>query len=94
MNPDRRRSWIGVLIATAACAVCCAGPLITLIGGIGIVSAVGAWFVPALIGLAALAIGGAAVPLWFRRRRRACPTPAAVADLGMPAVPMQRRTER
>ncbi|MGW4202598.1 hypothetical protein ACWEHL_16625, partial [Streptomyces sp. NPDC004726] len=33
--------------AIAACAVCCAGPLLAILGGIGVTSAIAALWVPA-----------------------------------------------
>jgi len=83
------RRWTGVGIAAAvACGLCCAAPLIGVLGGIGALSAVGAAFDVlrvVSIALAVLALGGAAA-LWLRRRRRrACQVPDRPADLGMPA---------
>jgi mercuric ion transport protein len=77
-------------VAVGACAVCCAGPLVALVGGIGVASTVGAWFMPVLIVLAVLALAAVAA-LWWRRRRAACSTSAPLADLGMPAVPATGR---
>ncbi|EMF52984.1 hypothetical protein GTY82_33365 [Streptomyces sp. SID5476] len=65
--------------------MCCAGPLLALLGGIGITSAIGALWMPVL---AVLAVAAAAGILVVRRRRRAaaCRTTPAPADLGMPTV--------
>ena len=86
MTPERwwKRAGIG---AAAMCGLCCAAPLIALLGGAGVLSAMGAVFQVferiSLV-LAVLALGGASV-LWVRRRRRrACRIPERVVDLGMP----------
>ncbi|QKV80683.1 hypothetical protein [Amycolatopsis sp. Hca4] len=94
-KPYRRWARLGVA-AAVACGVCCALPLITLLGGIGVVSSLGAIFKVfelASIVLAVLAFSGAAV-LWVRRlHRTACRVPGRaverVVDLGMPD-PTQR----
>ncbi|MEW1757603.1 hypothetical protein AB0393_13955 [Streptomyces cyaneofuscatus] len=69
----------------AACAVCCAGPLLAVLGGIGVTSAIGALWMPVLAVLAVTAAVGFAV---VRRRRKptACRTIPAPADLGMLTV--------
>jgi hypothetical protein len=54
-------------------------PLITLLGGVGALSAIGAVHVKVSL---VLALGGAGV-LWVRRRR-ACQVPERVVDVGMP----------
>ncbi|WP_264927278.1 hypothetical protein [Streptomyces sp. A012304] len=72
--------------ALAACAVCCAGPLLALLGGVGLASAVAAVWVPAL---AAVAVAAVLALVLLRRRRRSASCrsgdPGPV-DLGMPAV--------
>ncbi|ATW52857.1 hypothetical protein CGZ69_26155 [Streptomyces peucetius subsp. caesius ATCC 27952] len=64
--------------------MCCAGPLLALLGGVGAVSALGAVWIP---GLAILAVVALAAVVWVVRRRRtaACKTEPGVVDLGMPA---------
>jgi len=90
-----RRSWLGVGIAILACAACCVGPLVALLGGVGIAAALGAWFVPVLIVLAIAALSAAGAVWWVRRRRRAaCPAPTPLADLGIPSVSAARRVPR
>ncbi|MFF4963221.1 hypothetical protein ACFY2Z_40855 [Streptomyces sp. NPDC001222] len=69
--------------ALAACAVCCVGPLLAVLGGIGVTSAIGALWMPAL------AVPAVAAGVGFfvvRRRRAVCRTTPARADLGMPSV--------
>ncbi|MEU1151932.1 hypothetical protein ABZ369_02725 [Streptomyces sp. NPDC005918] len=87
-SPRPSRPW-GTLgagaAAVAACAVCCAGPLLALLGGIGVTSAIGSLWMPALAMLAVAA--GLGVLLAVRRRRSAaCRTVPATADLGMPTI--------
>ncbi|MFC9679031.1 hypothetical protein [Streptomyces sp. NPDC056948] len=87
-SPRPSRSW-GTLgagaAAVAACAVCCAGPLLAVLGGVGITSAIGAWWMPVLaVGAAAAAAGFFLVRRW--RRAAACRSAPARADLGMPTI--------
>ncbi|MFE4959189.1 hypothetical protein ACFRCW_35575 [Streptomyces sp. NPDC056653] len=85
-RPSRPWGTLGVGAAVlAACAVCCAGPLLAVLGGIGFASAVGAVWMPVL---AVLAVATTVAFLVVRRRRRAavCRTTPARADLGMPTV--------
>jgi DNA-binding transcriptional MerR regulator len=89
------RWWTGMGVAAAlACGLCCAAPVIAVLGGFGALAAMGALFkVFELVSLvlAVLALGGAAV-LWVRRRRlRTCQVPDRVADLGIPAPTGQSR---
>ncbi|MPY32932.1 hypothetical protein FNH09_17170 [Streptomyces adustus] len=71
--------------------MCCAGPLLAVLGGIGVTSAIGALWIPVLAVLAAAAAAGFLVVR--RRRAAACRPGPARADLGMPtigAVPKDR----
>ncbi|MYU11716.1 hypothetical protein GTZ78_13650 [Streptomyces sp. SID8361] len=73
--------------------MCCAGPLLAVLGGVGLASAVGALWIP---GLAASAVVSGLGVLMVRRRRRraACRTAPARTDLGMPTVgPSPERSE-
>ncbi|MFB7116334.1 hypothetical protein [Streptomyces sp. NPDC056190] len=88
-SPSRpSRPW-GTLSAGAAaltaCAVCCAGPLLGVLAGIGVTSAIGALWMPALAVLTA----AATVSFFVVRRRRKAATRSTTptrADLGMPTV--------
>ncbi|MGW5153184.1 hypothetical protein [Rhodococcus koreensis] len=85
------RPWAPVAAAgaaVAACAVCCAGPLLTLLAGIGVVSAGAALWMPALATVAVAAGLGAVIVR--RRRRRACRTPAGPVDLNIPTLAIHR----
>lgn len=53
-------------VGAAACAVCCAGPILGFLAAIGLGTAAGF----ALFGTAALAIGALAIVVVLRRRRR------------------------
>ncbi|BBY96366.1 hypothetical protein MGALJ_60350 (plasmid) [Mycobacterium gallinarum] len=86
MNESQRRArrWSGAGAAVvAACALCCAGPLLAILGSIGIGSAVGAIWLP---GLAALTVVAAIGALWLRRRRRASICQAGRVDVSMPTI--------
>ncbi|MEU9376028.1 hypothetical protein AB0D94_19935 [Streptomyces sp. NPDC048255] len=71
--------------AVAACAVCCAGPILAVLGGIGVTSAIGALWMPTL-GVLAVAAGLGVFVVRRRRRATACHTAQAPADLGMPTL--------
>lgn len=84
----RPRPWgtVGAgIAAVAACAVCCAGPLLALLGGVGAVSALASFWIPALAVVAGAGAVGAYV-LHRRRRAAACDTTTGPIDLGLPAV--------
>ncbi|MFD4973208.1 hypothetical protein [Streptomyces sp. NPDC058424] len=87
-SPRPSRGW-GVLgagtAAVAACAVCCAGPLLAVLGGVGFASAVGALWMPVLAVLA-LVSGLGVLMVRQQRRRAACRTAPACTDLGMPTI--------
>lgn len=79
--------------ALAGCAVCCAGPLLAVLGGIGVTSAVGALWMPVLAVLA-VAAGLGVFMVRRRRRKAACRTAPALTDLGMPTLgPVPGRSE-
>jgi len=90
-SPSRSRPWstIGAgAAALAACAVCCAGPLLAVLGAVGAAATVAAVWVPALAVLAVAALVGAVVVR--RRQRAACRTVPGPIDLGLP-TPHARR---
>ena len=74
----RKQNTAIVGAGVAACAVCCAGPILGVLAAIGLGTAVGF----AVFGSLAILIGAAAVALVFvRRRADSCPpaeTPQAV----------------
>lgn len=79
-----RRSWRGPGAALAAlvggCAVCCAGPLLAVLGGIGAAGLLGSLWVPALMVVVALAVVGIAIAV-RKRRRASCRIPDAEAGV-------------
>ncbi|WP_330324555.1 hypothetical protein [Streptomyces pseudovenezuelae] len=85
-QPSSGKSVLGAgLLAAVACAVCCAGPLLAVLGGIGAASVIGAIWIPALA-LGGVAAASAAV--WVHRRRKrasACQVQPGRVDVGMPA---------
>jgi hypothetical protein len=65
---------VGILgIGAAVCLVCCAGPILAFLGGLGIAGLAGTL----LIGTAGLAIAAAAITAFVvvRRHRRSCAQP-------------------
>ncbi|MBO0822511.1 MAG: hypothetical protein J2P27_01480 [Actinobacteria bacterium] len=64
--------------------MCCAGPLLTVLGSVGATSAIASLWVP---GLGVLTVAAAFGIVVIRRRRRTaqCP-PTRHADLGLPSV--------
>lgn len=84
-RPSSDRSVLGAgLLAVVACAVCCAGPLLAVLGGIGAASVIGAIWIPAL---AVVAVAVASAAVWVHRRRKrasACHTEPGAVDVGMP----------
>ncbi|MFF0795094.1 hypothetical protein [Streptomyces spiralis] len=85
-RPSRPWNTLGAgAAAVAACAVCCSGPLLAVLSGIGVTSALGALWMPALTVLA-VAAGLGVLVVRHRRRRASCRTAPAPADLGMPTL--------
>ncbi len=72
-------------VGAVACAACCAGPILGFLAAIGLGTAAGF----AIFGAVALAIGGLATVIVFRRRRRQANSCAATPEpvtVGMPIV--------
>ena len=66
-------------VGVAACAVCCAGPILAVLAAVGVSTGVGY----AYFGLAAVIVGAAvAVLVLLRRRRRTVSTPVELVSLG------------
>ena len=68
-------------VGAAACAVCCAGPIIGFLAAIGLGNAVGL----ALFGSVALVIGAIAVVIVLRRRQRRAAACSTVSTMSAPA---------
>jgi len=62
--------------AVLACAACCAGPLLGVIGGLGAASLLGSYWIPGLLAVTVLAGIAVAVLLVRRHRAKACRLPA------------------
>ena len=79
----KRESAAIVGVGAAACAVCCAGPILAVLAAIGLGAAVGF----ALFGVIAIVVGAvlAALVVVRRRRRAATCAPGEVSD----AVPVE-----
>ena len=83
----RRKDGLGVLgVGAAACAACCAGPIIGVLSAIGVGTAAGI----ATFGLAGLLVAVVGVAFVLRRRARRrqtpCPVDAVPVELGARAV--------
>ena len=80
MNQPAKKPLMATLgLASAvvlACAACCAGPLLALVGGVGAASLLGAYWVPGLLAIAALAGVIVTILLIRRARTKACQLPA------------------
>lgn len=79
------------LTAVVACDVCCAGPLLAALGGVGAASALASFWVPALSVVAGAAVAGACV-LHRRRSTAACDSGPGLVDVGLPAVGAEHRS--
>ena len=62
--------------AVLACAACCAGPLLGVVGGLGTASLLGSFWIPGLLAVTVLAGVVAAILLIRRHRVNACRLPA------------------
>jgi hypothetical protein len=79
MNAKKKENAAIVGVGVAACAVCCAGPILAVLAAIGLGTAAGF----ALFGTAAVVVGAVLIAfVVVRRRRRA----AACAITQMPAT--------
>jgi type VI protein secretion system component VasK len=67
--------------AVLACAACCAGPLLAIVGSVGAASLLGAYWIPGLLVVAVLAGIALTVLLVRRRRAKACRLPANRVDV-------------
>ena len=88
MTKERNDAFSLVGIGAAACVACCAGPILAILGGLGLA---GVGSTP-LIGSAGLAITAGAIVAFvaLRRRKTSCPT----IDQTTPVAAPQRRDTR
>lgn len=75
-------------VGVAACAVCCAGPILGVLAAIGLGTAAGF----ALFGTIAILIGAAAIAFLLVRRRRAATCTPADASTPVPVELTDMRT--
>jgi mercuric ion transport protein len=70
-------------VGVAACAVCCAGPILAFLGAIGLGTLLGV----AVVGVVGLVVALLAVPVVLRwRRRRRCSDPVASVPVAAPKM--------
>ena len=70
-------------IGAAACAVCCAGPVIAFLGGLSVAGVLGS----VLVGVAGSVLAAVAGAAWLvLRRRRSCAVPSASTPVATPTV--------
>ena len=67
-------------VGVAACAVCCAGPILAFLGAVGLATVAGV----AIFGLVGVLIALLAAPVIIRRRRRRCTAPTGPVPVGAP----------
>ena len=90
MASSNSKTGLGVLGAgAAACAACCAGPILGFLAATGIASALGA-VTFGLVGL--IVVIAAAAVVWYRRRRRQaqCAVPATSVTVAAPQLRVRR----
>jgi hypothetical protein len=84
---ERERSGFGIIgVGAAACAVCCAGPLLAVLGGLS-VAGLAAMLVVGGIGLV-IAVSAAAAFVIVHRRRERC----VASDRTLPVAPPRSRS--
>jgi mercuric ion transport protein len=88
VSRPERTGRIGFLaLGAAACAACCAGPLLALLGGLGLAGAI---TVRSTVGSSVVAV--LAIATWVVRRRRRVVTAASVVHAVSVAPPVRRRS--
>jgi mercuric ion transport protein len=87
-EPPSSKGFGIVGFGVAACAVCCAGPILGFLGGLSAAGLASAW----LVGWAGAVVAGLAAVAWLvvrrRRRGRACAPPT---EQRVPVAPPVRR---
>jgi mercuric ion transport protein len=69
-------------VGVAACAVCCAGPILAFLGALGVATVAGV----AIFGLVGGLIALLAVPVILRQRRRRCADPVGPVRVEAPTA--------
>jgi type VI protein secretion system component VasK len=90
MKRDRKSTASTVAVIGAgvlACAACCAGPLLAIVGSLGAASLLGAYWLPALLVVAVLAGIVVTVLLYRRHRAKACRLPATRVAIEIQPAP-------
>ncbi len=72
-------------VGAAACAACCAGPILAFLGGIGFGTVAGVLLF-GVAGLLIAAVGVAIVMSWRRRRAMTCVTVPEIVAVEMPTI--------
>ena len=92
MNPKTRKDGFSVVgLGVAACVACCAGPVLTVLGGLGIAGIASTWLIGGFGLLIAAVVGLACIAVHRRRTATACAT--APADV-VPIAFTDRRANR
>jgi hypothetical protein len=71
----RRRGFGVVGLGAAACAACCVGPILGVLGGIGALSLGAGSTLGLLAGVLVLTVGVVGFVVWRRRRNPSCAAP-------------------
>jgi hypothetical protein len=87
---NRREGAAIVGVGAAACAACCAGPILGLLAGIGLTAAAATF----VFGASALIVGVLAVPMVLRHRTRARTCATGVAPVAVSVAHRKLRTLR
>jgi hypothetical protein len=88
-NRSARKDGFSLLgVGAVACVVCCAGPILGLLGGLSLVGVASTWFIGSAGLVVAAAAGG--MWLWLRRRRPVERHPVPAAPVAV-APPTRRR---
>ena len=88
MNPKTRKDGFSVVgLGVAACAACCAGPILAVLGGLSLAGLTSTW----LIGRSGLAISAVAGLAYLAARRRRASSSCATAPSEPVAVALTER---
>ena len=89
MSERKPSGGLGVVgFGVAACAVCCAGPILAFLGGLSLAGLASAWFI-GWVGVIVAVLAAAAGLIVRRRNQSSCATPSTKP---VPVAPPVRRT--